>query len=55
VRVLIFDDHPDSLRLVFGRGANSPVELRPRASWLEFVLVTMLTMGAVMGMLWPLF
>lgn len=25
-RILIFDDHPDTLRLVFGRGASTPAE-----------------------------
>src|SRR5258708_6863425 len=26
-RILIFDDHPDSLRLVFGHRANSQIDL----------------------------
>jgi hypothetical protein len=56
-RILIFDNHPDSLRLVFGRRANRHVDLsvRPRASSWELVLVSMLAMGALIGMFWPLF
>jgi hypothetical protein len=55
-RILIFDDHPDSLRLVFGRRANSQIDLSTpsRASSWELILVSMLTMGALIGMFWPL-
>ena len=55
--ILIFDDHPDSLRLVFGRRVNPHAHLSappPANSW-ELILVTMLTMGALVAMFWPLF
>jgi hypothetical protein len=55
--ILIFDDHPDSLRLVFGRRVNPNVHLSappPASSW-ELILVSMLTMGALVAMFWPLF
>jgi hypothetical protein len=51
-RILIFDNHPDSLRLVFGRQADSS-EPRSTSLW-ELVLVAALTFGAVFGMFWPL-
>jgi hypothetical protein len=56
-RILIFDDHPDSLRLVFGRRANPQIDLSmpPRTLPWELVLISMLTMGALIGMFWPLF
>jgi hypothetical protein len=56
-RILIFDDHPDSLRLVFGRRANPQIELSvpSRASSWELILVSVLTMGALIGVFWPLF
>jgi len=56
-RILIFDDHPDSLRLVFGRRVNPHAHLSappPANSW-ELILVSMLTMGALVAMFWPLF
>jgi hypothetical protein len=56
-RILIFDDHPDSLRLVFGGGANPHGDLsvaRPASSW-DLILISILTMGALIGMFWPLF
>ena len=56
-RILIFDDHPDSLRLVFEQRANSQIDLSipsGASSW-ELILVSMLTMGAMIGMFWPLF
>src|SRR6202163_2597491 len=55
--ILIFDDHPDSLRLVFGRRVNPHVHLSapPRASSCELILVSMLTVGALVAMFWPLF
>jgi hypothetical protein len=56
-RILIFDDHPDSLRLVFGSCANPQIDLSlpPRTLPWELVLISMLTMGALIGMFWPLF
>jgi hypothetical protein len=56
-RILIFDDHPDTLRLVFGGGANPHGDLSvapPASSW-QLILISILTMGALIGMLWPLF
>ena len=55
--ILIFDDHPDSLRLVFGRRVNPHAHLSappPANSW-ELILISMLTMGALVAMFWPLF
>jgi hypothetical protein len=55
-RILIFDNHPDSLRLVFGRRLHPDVDLaRPErvSSW-ELILVTIVTIGGLIGMLWPL-
>jgi len=56
-RILIFDNHPDSLRLVFGRHANPHVDLslRQRASLWDLILVSMLTIGVLIGMFWPIF
>jgi hypothetical protein len=55
--ILIFDNHPDSLRLVFERGAHpsGDVLLPQRMSSWELILVSMVTMGALLGMFWPLF
>jgi hypothetical protein len=56
-RILIFDDHPDSLRLVLGRRVNPQAHLSappPASSW-ELILASMLTMGALVAMFWPLF
>jgi len=55
--ILIFDDHPDSLRLVFGRRVNPQAHLSappPASSW-KLILVSMLTVGALVAMFWPLF
>ena len=54
--ILIFDNHPDSLRLAFGRDANPHGDLSvlQRVSSWELVLVSILTMGALIGMFWPL-
>jgi hypothetical protein len=56
-RILIFDDHPDSLRLVFGRQASPHFDLSrpPRVSPWELILASILTMAALIGMFWPLF
>ena len=56
-RVLIFDNHPDSLRLVFEGGAISHYDLpksRHVSSW-ELIVVSILTIGGLVGMFWPLF
>ena len=56
-RILIFDDHPDSLRLVFGPRADRHLNFSEpvRTNLWAFVLVAALTFGAVFGMFWPLF
>jgi len=56
-RVLIFDNHPDSLRLVFEGGAISHHELpksRHVSSW-ELIIVSILIIGGLVGVFWPLF
>jgi hypothetical protein len=55
-QVLIFDDHPDSLRLVFGRQAGGQRELAKsehKSLW-QFLLVATPTFVLVVGMFWPL-
>jgi hypothetical protein len=55
-RVLIFDNHPDSLRLVLDRRANRDVErFRPEQiiSW-ELILVSILAVAGLVGMFWQL-
>jgi hypothetical protein len=56
-RILIFDNHPDSLRLVFGRRANSYVDRfrRQRISLWELLIVSILLIAGLVGMFWPLF
>jgi hypothetical protein len=56
-RVLVFDNHPDSLHLVFGLQANRSVASSEsqRASVWEFILVATLAFALVFGMFWPLF
>jgi hypothetical protein len=53
-RILIFDNHPDSLRLVFGR-RQSPYPSAPRrtSSW-ELTIVSILTIAGLVGMFWPI-
>ena len=55
-RILIFDNHPDSLRLVFGRRPYPDVDLSPpqRVSAWELIIVSILTIGGLVGMFWPL-
>jgi hypothetical protein len=56
-RILIFDNHPDSLRLVFEGEAISHHELpksRHVSSW-ELLIVSILTIAGLVGMFWPLF
>jgi hypothetical protein len=54
--VLIFDDHPESLRLVFG-SATPEIDLsRPaRASSRQLVLLSILLMGLLSAFLWLFF
>jgi hypothetical protein len=56
-RILVFDNHPDSLHLVFGHRANRAVAVSdsPRTSLWDFILVAALTFAVVFGMFWPLF
>ena len=56
-RILIFDDHPDSLGLVLGRRANPRVDrTAPQtARWWDPILGWMLIIGAVIVMFSPLF
>jgi len=55
-RILIFDNHPDSLRLVFGRRPLSDVDLirSKRVSSWELIVVSMVTLGGLIGMFWPI-
>ena len=52
-RILIYDNHPDSLRLVLGRGANRR-HSAPRGigSW-DFLIVSLLALVGLIGMFWP--
>jgi hypothetical protein len=55
--ILIFDDHPDSLRLIFGCRANPHIHLSAPErviSW-ELIVASILIMGALIGVFWPLF
>ncbi len=56
-RILIFDNHPDSLRLIFGERTNPYVDLSvpQRVSSWQLIVVSILTMSALFGMVWPLF
>jgi hypothetical protein len=56
-RFLIFDDHPDSLRLVFGPGTHSPIDLyeaKPAKS-LRIILLSILALGVLLEILWLFF
>jgi hypothetical protein len=55
-RVVIFDNHPATLRLLFGRRTNPRVDLsRPQpASVRELALVWTLVAVLLMAMFWPL-
>jgi hypothetical protein len=55
-RILIFDDHPDSLRLVFGRSASSQLDLSESqpVRWWKLALVSLLTMVVLLTMFAPL-
>jgi hypothetical protein len=55
-RILIFDNHPDSLRLVYGRRRHPDVDLlqsKRAGSW-ELIVVSMVTLVGLIGMFWPL-
>jgi hypothetical protein len=55
-RVLIFDNHPDSLRLVFGSRVDSPVHPSnlQRMTSAGVALLWILVVGLMMAMFWPL-
>jgi hypothetical protein len=55
-RILIFDNHPDSLRLVFDRRADSHVHLSDpqRMTSSGVALLWILVVGLMMAMFWPL-
>jgi hypothetical protein len=54
-RVLIFDNHPATLRLLFGRRTDPHVDLSApqRASARELILILMLMVGLLIAMFWP--
>jgi hypothetical protein len=56
-RILVFDDHPDSLRLILGGPANRQAYriARDRVSFRDFILPGMAILAALFAMLWPLF
>lgn len=55
-RILIFDNHPDSLRLVFGRRPHPDIDLSgpQRARSWELIIVSIVTLAGLLGMFWPL-
>jgi len=53
-RVLIFDNHRDSLLLVFGRGATEHLSMPRRVSRLELIIVSIVTIAGLVGMFWLL-
>jgi hypothetical protein len=55
-RILIFDNHPDTLGLVFGRRRRLDVDLSrsQRISSWELIVVSLLTVAGLVGMFWPL-
>jgi hypothetical protein len=56
-RILIFDDHPDSLRLILGPPVKWTIRrvIRERASTRHFLLPGLVIIGALLAMVWPLF
>jgi hypothetical protein len=53
-RILIYDNHPDSLRLVFGRAANRRVSVLPGVGSWELLIVSSLAIAGLIGIFWPL-
>jgi hypothetical protein len=55
-RILIFDNHPESLRLVFGHRQHRDVDLSPpqRVSSWELIIVLAVTIAGLIGIFWPL-
>jgi hypothetical protein len=56
-RILVFDNHPESLRLLLGSRAKPDVDpsFPPPPSWSEPALFWMLMFSVFTLMLWPLF
>lgn len=56
-RILIFDDHPNTLRLVFGRGARPPVEpeVEEGKRWWEPIWGWTVLLGVMVLLLLSLF
>ena len=54
-RILIFDNHPDSLRLVYGHRLHPGIDLSPpqRVSLWELIVVSVVTIAGLVGMFWP--
>jgi hypothetical protein len=56
-RILIFDNHPDSLRLVFGHSLDPYANLsRPRrvgVGFWELVIASILMIAGLVGIFWP--
>ena len=52
-RILIYDNHPDSLRLVLGRGANRRHSASQRIDSWDFLIVSLLALVGLIGMFWP--
>src|SRR5438270_962773 len=55
-RILVFDNHPDTLRLVFGRGSHPSIDPSgpQRVSSWQLIIVSIVIMGGLVGMFWPL-
>jgi hypothetical protein len=55
-RILIFDNHPESLRLVLGHRLHQDVDLsrRQRVNAWELIVVSVVTIAGLVGMFWPL-
>src|ERR1700674_14854 len=55
-RILIFDNHPESLRLIYGRRSNPDVDLSvpQRVSSWELIIVCFVTVVGLIGMFWPI-
>jgi hypothetical protein len=55
-RILIFDSHPDSLRLIFGsRAQHGPLSDSQRTPSWVFALLWIAMVGLMMAMFWPFF
>ena len=55
-RILIFDNHPESLRLVFARRPDPQINfaMPQRVSSWELIIVCSLTVVGLIGMFWPI-